>query len=301
MGRAVSVVIPVHNGEHFIREAVQSALIQEGVEVEVVVVNDASRDNTLNILTSITDDRLVTIDLERNVGGAKARNIGVSSAKHDWIAFLDADDIFLPFKLTRQIDVLSASNTPSMAATNYWDHRGNLGIAMRGEQIAIGQREILTKQYDVPTSGWLLQRRDYEAIGGFTEQFPRHQDVEMLVRYLKFGKVIVLNEPLFSKRLFGRPAAATVEAALRLYFEQFGDAINDLSETDRRRLHARSCARLATLHMNEGNLASAARQCWTALVRSPPAACAWLARPLLGRIRAKSSRVVRGKIDRFVR
>ena len=277
----VSVIIPVRNGEAFVAEAVRSALDQTGVVTEVVVVNDGSTDRTGAILAAIDSPALRVIELERSGGGAAARNLAVAQARAELIAFLDADDLFLPRKLAQQLWRLPPdADQPLLVATGYCDHRG-VAVSPTGYgRCAVDTRSVLIKEADVPTSGWLLRREHFQAIGGFDTRFPRHQDIEFLVRFLRRGRVAVVDRPLFMKRQFARPRAADVERALATYATQFQREIAALSPRDRRALAARSHTRVATLRLVERRPHAALAPLARAAVTAPWRTAGWLARPL---------------------
>jgi len=115
----VSVVIPAWNAAHFIERSVQSALTQEGVSLEVIVVNDGSTDETGAVVRGIFDTRVRYIHQEQNLGPAAARNIGFAAALGRWIAVLDADDLFLPERLS-QIVKAGAAEAADIVADNLW-------------------------------------------------------------------------------------------------------------------------------------------------------------------------------------
>lgn len=105
----VTVVIPAFNAAQFVSATLQSVLSQTYANFEVVVVDDCSADETVNIVRSFgeRDPRIKLISLEQNRGAPAApRNIGVAAAKGRWIAFLDADDIWHPDKLRCQVEAL---------------------------------------------------------------------------------------------------------------------------------------------------------------------------------------------------
>ena len=106
MKPSVSFIIPVYNGEKCIAQAISSALSQNYAQFDVIVVNDGSKDQTLDVVSSIKDERLKVVDLENNKGRSSARNMGVQSSNADYIAFLDADDQIDPRKLTLQMDYI---------------------------------------------------------------------------------------------------------------------------------------------------------------------------------------------------
>ena len=87
----VSVIVPVFNGELYIQKCVESLLKQTLKEIEIIVVNDGSTDNTLNIVSQYQDSRLKVISI-KNQGQGKARNIGVQEAKGRYLGFVDSDD-----------------------------------------------------------------------------------------------------------------------------------------------------------------------------------------------------------------
>lgn len=283
----VSVVIPVHNGEAFVADAVRSAVDQTGVATEVVVVNDASTDRTAAALAGLRYPALRVIELERNVGGAQARNLGVAEARADVIAFLDADDVFLPHKLSQQLGRLpSHSGAQVLVASAYRDHRG-VAVSPTGfGRHAVDTRSVLIKQCEVPTSGWLLRREHFMALGGFDGRFPRHQDIEFLVRFLRGASVTVLERPLFLKRQFRRPRTEEVQRALVTYATQFDREIAALAPADRRALGARSDARIATLRLLERRPLAALPPLARAAVTAPVRTGAWLSRPLRRRLSA---------------
>lgn len=100
-----SIVIPVHDGEEFIIRAVESALAQTVEDIEVIVVDDASADRTPDLVAAASrrDARVKPILLRRNLGPSTARNRGLAAARGDWVAILDADDWFLPWRLAALI------------------------------------------------------------------------------------------------------------------------------------------------------------------------------------------------------
>ena len=96
----VSVIIPVHNGERFLAEALNSVYAQDYRPIEVIVVDDGSEDRSARIASSHEG---VTVISQQNLGLAAARNTGIAAATGEFIAFLDADDLMLPNKLSEQV------------------------------------------------------------------------------------------------------------------------------------------------------------------------------------------------------
>lgn len=104
----VTFLIPAFNAEETIVRAIGSALAQEGVTVEVVVVDDCSTDRTIEIARSFADVRIVALARNRGPGGA--RNAGIAAARGRWIAMLDADDAVYPDRLRRLVSLAEEKN-----------------------------------------------------------------------------------------------------------------------------------------------------------------------------------------------
>lgn len=106
----VTVVIPAYNSANYIGVTLESVLNQTFSDFEVLVVNDCSKDNTIDVVSKFLeiDNRIRIIDLSQNTGApAGPRNIGIQQARGKWIAFLDADDIWHKNKLQRQIEIIN--------------------------------------------------------------------------------------------------------------------------------------------------------------------------------------------------
>lgn len=102
----VSVIIPAYNAAAYVAEAVDSVLAQDYPAVEVIVVNDGSKDDTLEVLKRY-GERIRVID-QANAGPPRARNAGLAAVRGEFVAFLDADDVWLPTKLSAQVAHLQA-------------------------------------------------------------------------------------------------------------------------------------------------------------------------------------------------
>ncbi|HET7114179.1 MAG TPA: glycosyltransferase family A protein [Pyrinomonadaceae bacterium] len=102
----LSVVIPTWNRAHLVCDAIESALNQRPGEVEVIVVDDASTDNTIDVVTRIYGKRIRLLPLKDRSGAGAARNAGVALARGELVAFLDSDDVWLAGKLVAELRVL---------------------------------------------------------------------------------------------------------------------------------------------------------------------------------------------------
>lgn len=112
MNNKVSIITPVYNSKDYIRETIDSVIAQTYTDWEMFLVDDCSSDNTPQIISEYMrkDDRIKYIRLKENSGAAIARNTGLDSAEGRYIAYLDADDIWLSNKLERQIAFMNENN-----------------------------------------------------------------------------------------------------------------------------------------------------------------------------------------------
>ena len=104
---SISVIIPVYNREKTIKYCLDSVLTQTYKNLEVILVDDCSTDNSINIINSYNDSRIKLFTLDKNSGAQYCRNFGIKKASYDWIAFLDSDDEWLPDKLEKQVQILA--------------------------------------------------------------------------------------------------------------------------------------------------------------------------------------------------
>lgn len=205
----VTVVIPTHNRDNLISNAVQSVLHQTFNDLEILVVDDASQDNTTNVLNKMSqeDDRVCYIRNETPLGGGGARNIGIKNARGKYIAFLDDDDKWLPHKLERQLPYVEQYSIVG-CLTTYKENRKLIGLNInKKQQDVYSQDETSITEitlYDIfynngrlsPTQ--VLTRRDYLLeIEGFDESLTGAQGRDLFVRLVLFyGPGLMLEEVL---------------------------------------------------------------------------------------------------------
>lgn len=114
----VSVIMPVYNGEAFVAEAMQSILNQTYTDFELLIIDDGSTDNSLQVARSFQDPRIRVVVLEKNIGLAHVRNRGIEEARGTFIAWIDCDDINLPTRLAQQVTLMRAK--PGIGLCGGW-------------------------------------------------------------------------------------------------------------------------------------------------------------------------------------
>lgn len=115
----VSVIIPTYNHGRFIGEAIESVLNQTYPNFEIIIIDNYSEDNTEEVVTSYQDDRIKYLKFKNHGIIAASRNHGIKRARGDFIAFLDSDDIWLPHKIEKQINLFEIWNETAMAYTRF--------------------------------------------------------------------------------------------------------------------------------------------------------------------------------------
>ncbi len=205
----VSVVIPCFNAAQFVDKTIESVLAQTHANFELIVVDDKSTDDSVRVVQSYvrTDPRVKLIQMPRNAGAPAApRNAGVAIAQGEWVAFLDADDIWHPRKLEMQMRAL-AEHGVQMCSTQMKDFHDEREIVFAAppEQPRI-ERISLTQQllkYRTPTSSIVI-RRDLICRHPFNEDlsYKAREDTDCFTRvheYMPFS--IKIAYPLVFYRL----------------------------------------------------------------------------------------------------
>src|SRR5262245_24951865 len=133
----VSVVVPTRNRRYLLAKTLRSALQQQGVASEIIVVDDASTDETPAFLAGLTDEGVRVVRHDSPRGLSAARNHGASEARGEWVAFLDDDDLWAPDKLRRQIDA-------AREAAREWAYAG--AVNLDGNRIVLGHPPLPPEQ-----------------------------------------------------------------------------------------------------------------------------------------------------------
>ncbi|OPY61567.1 MAG: putative teichuronic acid biosynthesis glycosyltransferase TuaG [Syntrophorhabdaceae bacterium PtaU1.Bin034] len=195
----VSVIIPTYNRAGVVRRAVQSVLNQDYRHFEVLVVDDGSTDETGLFFRKINNDRLQFIRLEKNVGGAQARNIGLNRARGEFVAFLDSDDEWLPSKLTKQVQKFR--DLPEEYGLVYCGllfvhHNGKPGKEYLMNASGSFLDDLLVQNLIGSMSSVMVKKRFLQPLGGFDPLMKSCQDWELYIRLMKMCRFHAVNEAL---------------------------------------------------------------------------------------------------------
>lgn len=209
----VSIVIPVYNCEAYVRESLDSVLIQSYDEIEVVLVDDASTDGSIAAVADAVDgQRVRCLRNERNLGQFGTVNRGIAETHGELVAVHHADDLMLPGRLDRQVTWLSAHREAGavFAMDVYIDPSGReFGRTILCEDFRdrelYGYREVLNGQLRygnvfLRAATNLVRASLYAEVGPYSEEWGLRGDIEMWLRLSRAAPIGILDEPLAAYR-----------------------------------------------------------------------------------------------------
>jgi glycosyltransferase involved in cell wall biosynthesis len=210
----VSVVIPTRNRALLLRLALMSALQQRDVDVEVVVADDASTDDTGQLVSGLGDDRVRSLSHPVPSGVSATRNLAITHARGEWVAFLDDDDLWAPDKLARQLDAVTL-------ADRTWVYAGDVNVdddlrvlsAFRPptpEQVM----EALPRYNPIPSgaSNVMVRADALAEAGPFDPELMRTEDWDMWIRLARTGPPALVQAPFVAYRFHSANIAAETSA-----------------------------------------------------------------------------------------
>ncbi len=211
----VSVIVPAFNAEASLAETLRSALAQTYSEIEIIVVDDGSTDRTADIAAGFP----VTLVRKANGGVASARNAGIAASRGAWLAPLDADDLWHPAKIERQVAAALAAPVPPgfvYCWLRFIDGEGRIRSSWRRHDFAgrVIHQHLHTNF--VAAGGQALFRRDaVEAVGGYDESLERCEDVLLQYQVAARWPVACAGEYLASHRQIAAQLSEDRHAMLR--------------------------------------------------------------------------------------
>ena len=202
----VSVVIPTFNRAGFLPDAIRSALRQTHHDLDVIVVDDGSTDDTREVVARLDDGRIDFVRIDRSGSPARARNVGISRVTGQFIAFLDSDDVWLPEKIERQIAALRASPECRWSYTRF-DHIDENGVFMPPLRGGVGEprsgwilEDMVTDRALVMVQSVLVEASLLNEVGGFDESPALREDLDLCFRLAARSPVIGLEANLLRIR-----------------------------------------------------------------------------------------------------
>ena len=218
-----SVIIPLYNKEKSIRSTIESVLNQTYPGFELIVVNDGSTDNSISVVKQFNDERIKLFD-KANGGVSSARNYGVEKSSYELIAFLDADDLWLPQALEEFSFLINQFPEAELYAT---------GFSIDEKNIPHADRRFLVDNYHyhsvlsyikkgsplMITGCVAMKKNRFLAVGGYNERFSRGEDLDLW------------------KRLTDRYTLAKSEVVTMIYRQDIENRVSFKDEADKTKLY----------------------------------------------------------------
>jgi glycosyltransferase involved in cell wall biosynthesis len=227
----VSVVIPTYQHADFVGQAVQSVLEQTCQEIEVIVVNDGSTDRTLEILESF--GTRITVITQDNRGLAAARNVGILHSRGEIIAFLDADDVWLPEKLEKQLDLFKKKPGVGLVFSDAWIFDGELTIGKYSQRVVPQAGWVQNKLFEedfVPMPSVMVRRTCFDQVGLFDETLRSCEDYDMWLRISRVWEIDFVPQPLALYRISPNQMSQNLERMLANQIQVKKKALLDYPE-----------------------------------------------------------------------
>lgn len=195
----VSVIIPTYNRSDRIEKSIKSVLAQTYNDFEIIVVDDGSTDNTKDVVTSI-DDRRIRYIYQKNAGACVARNLGIETARGEYIAFQDSDDLWVKTKLEKQIAVLEKEKRADIVTcrTILKQLDGSTIITSKDKPEGIIESPYNPIGFSTQT---LIMRREVVEKVSFDPNVTRYQDLDFLLSATREGFLIYCIDECLVERV----------------------------------------------------------------------------------------------------
>jgi len=200
----ISVVIPAYNAAQTLKTTVQSVFGQTVQDFEILIVDDGSKDDTITVAQSIEDSRVKIIS-QANGGASSARNTGIKAARGKYVAFLDADDLWMPHKLELQLEVLTNEKDITAIQSGVYYVNNDLEIISVGR--CFESKDVLSETLffqNLPglMSTLVVERTAFDKIGMLDTTLVILEDWDLAIRLSRYCNLKSIEEPLALYRQF---------------------------------------------------------------------------------------------------
>ena len=265
----VSVIIPTYNGSNTILRAINSVLNQTYSNLELIIVDDCSKDNTFEVVKSIKDKRVRVLRHKSNKGGSAARNTGIKEAKGEYIAFLDDDDEWLSEKVEKQVKYLRSKDSSLYKGVvcSYMILSGKKWRTVIQTKEGDLREGIFLMRLSLAAGSCLMVRKEiFNDIGMFDESYLRHQDMEFVLRFLRKYKLAVVREPL--AKIYGHSGNVSGQKMLEVkskFLKDFEKDINSFGEGITKKIYARQWLQVSKHYALDGDIKNTFKYLHTSL------------------------------------
>jgi glycosyltransferase involved in cell wall biosynthesis len=196
----VSIILPTFNRARIIGRSIRSALNQTYTRFELIIVDDCSTDDTLGILSTLTDPRLRVIRHTKNRGAPAARNTGIAEARGKYIVFLDSDDAWYPNKIEKELSLMEDQpDNVGVVYSGFWRHingkKSYVPFSWVKSLEGNIHEQLLWRNFINTQS--LIRKNCFGTVGVFDENAPKFQDWDLFIRISQHFNFAYTHEPLF--------------------------------------------------------------------------------------------------------
>jgi len=203
----ISVIIPAYNAAQYIGETITSVQNQKFEHWEMLIVDDGSKDDTRQIVEGFLSDKRIRYIYQENAGVSTARNKGYQFSKGKFLAFLDADDVWLPERFTKMLQKFNANNSYGLVHTYMQiidEHSNKQDLIYKGKEGQLLDSLLLWDGCNIPAPSSILVKREViEQIGLFDKDLSTAADQEFFFRVAKAFPIGMVREPLGLYRIHG--------------------------------------------------------------------------------------------------
>lgn len=222
----LTVSMPARNTSRFIGEAISSVLFESGVDIELIVVDDASDDNTAGVASSFGDPRVKIIRNPVRRGISGCHNIVIENSLAPFIAHVDSDDVILPGALEKMLDALRSSPGAGQSHCNFHcidDESRRLDITLSSvKQPGINYKRELLVRGGVINHLRTYRKEIFRDIGGFDETIEYSEDTEMALRIIERYGIVLVPEFLYLRRVHaGSSSDSLALKELRYWLQRY--------------------------------------------------------------------------------
>lgn len=229
----VSVIVPAYNRAHLLKRCIDSVLGQTYKNIELILIDNASSDNTGEIIQQINDDRLKYFRLKVNRGASGGRNEGLRHASGDYVIFLDSDDEFLPDKIKESVSALeNADEKFGVVYSGYWeiDLKGKKTYMPEEHNRLQGNLNRQLLHHGFITCPSLIRRAVFDKVEPFDEKLKHLDDWDLWIRISFYYHFLFIDKPLHV--VYVQPDSISLNLpnmleARKRYLEKYGQIIKN--------------------------------------------------------------------------
>ncbi len=231
----ISIILPTYNREATLMQAIDSVLTQTFEDLELIIVDDGSTDNTENLLKNYTDSRIIYLKIAHG-GANKARNVGIMKSSHSLIGFQDSDARWYPNKLQKQFNELQAlsSEYAGLFSGAFIENKHGRKKYIPHIKVREGMLyyQLLHENF-IDTPAMLLKKEALVDVGMFNEQLPRFQDWDLALRLSKKYRLFHINQALHTSFYGSNQISQNNKAGLKAKIYVFRTHYPEISKNNK--------------------------------------------------------------------